>query len=142
MTQFWDRWMRSGSRSGQTMIEFMLSAALLLLLVFGIMEMALVVFTYNSISNAAREASRYAIAAGPNSPAPASTSQIQAFAMKCAPSLKLSASDVNVSWITDPNLSSRQDAKITVSHTYPVSVPFLPKVNLKLSSTSQMMASQ
>ena len=142
MTQFWDRWMRSGSRSGQTMIEFMLSAALLLALVFGIMEMALVVFTYNTMSNAAREAARYAIAAGPNSPKPASTSQIQAFAMNCAPSLKLSASDVSVNWITDPNLSSRQDAQITVSHTYPVSVPFLPKVNLKLSSTSQMMASQ
>jgi hypothetical protein len=124
------------------MIEFMLSAALLLTLVFGIMEMALVVFTYNTMSNAAREAARYAIAAGPNSPAPASKSQIQAFAMNCAPSLKLSASDVSVNWITDPNLSSRQDAQITVSHTYPVSVPFLPKVNLKLSSTSQMMASQ
>jgi Flp pilus assembly protein TadG len=134
--------MRSGSWSGQTMIEFMLSAALLLALVFGIMEMALVVFTYNTISNAAREATRYAIAAGPNSPAPASTSQIQAFAMSCAPSLKLSASDVDVRWIPDPNLSSRQDAIIKVSHTYPVSVPFLPKVNLTLTSTSQMMASQ
>jgi hypothetical protein len=142
MTQFRNRWMRSGPRSGQTMVEFMLSAALLLTLVFGIMEMALMVFNYNSISNAARETARYAIAAGPNSPSPASTSQIQAFAMKSAPSLKLTASDVNVSWITDPNLSSRQDAKITVSHTYPLSVPFLLKVNLKLTSTSQMMASQ
>ena len=142
MTKFRDRWMRSGSRSGQTMIEFMLSAAVLLSLVFGIMEMALVVFTYNTISNAAREAARYAIAAGPNSPAPASKPQIQAFAMSCAPSLKLSASDVDVRWIPDPNLSTRQDAIIKVSHTYPLSVPFLPKVNLTLTSTSQMMASQ
>jgi Flp pilus assembly protein TadG len=51
---------RSKSR-GQGLVEFALVLPLFLLLVFGIMDLGLAVFSYNSITNAAREGARLAI---------------------------------------------------------------------------------
>jgi Flp pilus assembly protein TadG len=142
MTCLRNRWAQSSAQSGQTAVEFAIISSAFLLLVFAIAEMALVLFSYNSISDVTQEAARYAIAAGPDSPIPATTAQIQAFTVNSVPNLKLSASNVSVSWVADPNLSTRQDVKITVSYIYSLSIPFLHSVNLHLSSTSQMMASQ
>lgn len=54
-----------GSRTrkvrGQSLVEFALVLPLFLLLVFGIMDLGLAVFSYNSITNAAREGARLAI---------------------------------------------------------------------------------
>ncbi len=51
--------MRSRSRSapehGQDLVEFALITPLLMLILLGIIEFSLIVFCYNSISNAARE---------------------------------------------------------------------------------------
>ena len=51
-----------GTRSlGQGLVEFALVLPLFLLLVFGILDLGLAVFSYNSITNAAREGARLAI---------------------------------------------------------------------------------
>lgn len=128
--------------TGQTITEFALGASVFLLVLFAIIEMAIVVFDYNSISYAAREATRYAAALGPNSPDPATTAQIQQVAIGAAPGVALTNSNIAVSWVADPNLSTRQDAKVTISYPTTVSIPFTSPVTLNLTSTSQMMASQ
>ena len=46
---------------GQSLVEFALVLPLFLLLVMGIMDLGLAVFSYNSITNAAREGARLAI---------------------------------------------------------------------------------
>jgi Flp pilus assembly protein TadG len=46
---------------GQGLVEFALVLPLFLLLVFGIMDLGLAVFSYNSVTNAAREGVRLAI---------------------------------------------------------------------------------
>lgn len=48
----------------QTMVEFAIVAPLLLLLIFGILEVGRMVFTYSSVVNASREAVRYGSATG------------------------------------------------------------------------------
>ena len=57
--------MSRGSRyrhdTGQEVVEFALVLPLLLLMIFGIMEFGIVVFTYDTIANAAREGARYGI---------------------------------------------------------------------------------
>ena len=45
----------------QNLVEFALTLPLLLLVFFGIMEFGLIVFSYNTIANAAREGTRYGI---------------------------------------------------------------------------------
>ncbi len=48
-------------QQGQDIIEFALALPLLLLLICGIMDFGIVIFSYNSIANAAREGARYAV---------------------------------------------------------------------------------
>lgn len=117
-------------------------ATAFLLFLTGVMFMAEAVMAYNSMSAAAEEAVRYAVAYGPNSPAPATTAQIQQIAINTASQIPLSNSNVNVSWSTDANLATRQDAKVIISYDYPLKIPFMSKITLHLTATSQMMASQ
>jgi hypothetical protein len=49
---------------GQALVEMALTFPLLLLLFFGLIEFSLVIFSYNTISNAAREGARTGIIAG------------------------------------------------------------------------------
>ena len=46
---------------GQTLVEAALTFPLLFLLFFGIIEFSLVIFSYNTISNAAREGARWGV---------------------------------------------------------------------------------
>src|SRR5512139_1149020 len=56
--------LKSAHPRGQAMVEFALALPLLLLLIFGILELGRLVFTYSSVVNASREAVRYGSATG------------------------------------------------------------------------------
>jgi len=114
----------------------------LLLLLSGVMMASEAVLAYNSMSSAAEEAVRYAVANGPNSPSPATNAQIQQVAINTAPEVPLTTSNVTVSWVTDSYISTRKDAKVIVSYSYPLKVPWMTTVTLHLTATSQMMASE
>lgn len=129
-------------------MEFAVSATALLLLMSAMMIMGEAVMAYNSMSSAAEEAVRYAVANGPNSPNPASQTTIEQVAVNVAPQLHLTATNGNTtgnvtsSWITDTHISTREDAKVVINYTYTLKIPFMSLATLHLSATSQMMASQ
>jgi len=52
---------------GATLVEMGLSAVVALMFLFGIIETSYMLYSYNYVSNAAREATRYAAVRGPNS---------------------------------------------------------------------------
>jgi Flp pilus assembly protein TadG len=120
-------------------MEFAIAATTLLLTIFAIMNVALAILGYNAISVAAREAVRYAIVHGRTS---ASISSVQAVAINAAPSLKLTTSNVTVTFPADTAVPSQLDAKVVVSYSYPLKIPFMSAVNLPLSATAQMPVSQ
>jgi Flp pilus assembly protein TadG len=126
----------------QAMVEFALVASVFLLLLFATMQLALAVLSYNSVSFAAREAARCAMVHGPSSPNPATTTQIQQIAINAAPSLNLSAGNVSVNWITDPNLPSKKDVQVQVTYTFQLQIPFANAVTPNIVGTSQMLVSQ
>lgn len=131
--------------SGTGAVEFALAATVFLLLTFSIVEMALLVYSYNTISHAARECVRYAIVHSPTGPNPSTPSQIQNITIGYAdlPSPnQLTASGVAVTWPADPRLPSRQDAQCKISLSYVLRIPFLPLVTLPLSATASMLVSQ
>ena len=130
------RWRGRGRWRGQAAVEFALAASVFLLLTFGIIETALVVYAYNTISNATRECVRYAIVHSS-----ASTSQIQQVTVNYARIAGLTSGNVSVSWPADPNLPSRNDAQCTISYNYNLDIPFLPPKTLTLASTSRMLVS-
>jgi Flp pilus assembly protein TadG len=128
--------------AGQTMVEFAMVASLFLLLLFGVMQMALTVYSYNTVCSAAREAVRYAIVHSPGSANSATATQIQQVAINEAVGLDPSQLAVTVSWPPDAKLPLQTDAQVKVSYQYQLKIPFLSPVTLTLASTSQMLVSQ
>ena len=131
--------------AGQGAVEFALAATVFLLLTFAIIEMAMVVYSYNTISHAARECVRYAIVHSPTGPSPATAAQIEAttvaYADLPAPN-QLTSSNVTISWPADPNMPSLHDAQCSISLNYSLGVPFLPRKTLTLTATARMLVSQ
>ena len=56
--------MKNRGESGQSLVEFALSILFVLLLIFGIIELTVFVYTYNVLADAAKEGVRYAIVHG------------------------------------------------------------------------------
>jgi Flp pilus assembly protein TadG len=125
----------TGYRRGQTMPELAIAATVLCILLFAIIEMGIVVYDYNMVCSAAREAVRYAIVH------PTDSSGIKNAAINSAPFLSTSNITVNTS-VTDPNSATNKDAQVTISYPYTLQIPLVPSISLTLSSTSQMMRSQ
>ena len=128
--------------AGQTFAEFALTAAVFLLLMFAVMEMAMAVFAYTTICEAAREAARYAIAHSSTSANPATNAQIQQVAINAAPTLGLTTTNVSVNWPADSNLPSQKDVQITISYPYTLRVPLMSPITLTLAASSQSLVSQ
>lgn len=59
----------AGSR-GQAQVEFVLSILFVMLLIFGMFEVIMLLYTYNVLADAAKEGVRYAIVRGADSTAP------------------------------------------------------------------------
>jgi Flp pilus assembly protein TadG len=58
------RWTRLCSDAGATLVEFAVSASLVFIVLFGIIQSCLALYTYNYVSDAARVATRYASVRG------------------------------------------------------------------------------
>ena len=77
---------RARREAGGTLVEFALSATILLTLVFGVMAMCMALYIYHFVSDAAREGARYAMVRGSScstygkftSDCPLSTTAVQA----------------------------------------------------------------
>ena len=132
-------------QTGQGMVEFAMAASVFLMLTFAIIELAMVVYSYNSISHAARECVRYAILHSPTGPNPSTTSQIQnvtvQYAHVPAPN-QLVPGDITITFPADPNLLTQKDAQCNVSLNYTLRLPFLPSKTLPLTATARMLVSQ
>jgi len=115
------------------------------MLLFATMQGAEAVFTYNTICEASREAVRYAIVHGPNSPTPSASpyTDIKNVAIAAVPNLNLTVNNVTVSLVNDPKLGATQkDFQVTVTYNYALAIPFTRSGTWALTATSQMLVSQ
>ncbi len=139
----WKIWAR-----GDFLIEFAAVATALFVTIFGLMFIGDAVYRYNTLSNAAREAVRYAVVHSPTSPNPATTAQIQQVAINYAAGFALASNDITVTWPSDPNIkniankAAAYDAQVQITYTYTLRVPFMKATPLTLTSTSRMLVSQ
>jgi Flp pilus assembly protein TadG len=138
--------LRRGSR-GQTFAEFATVVLPMLLMVFGIISFAMTVYTYNFLSNAARDAVRYAIVHGSKSSSPADADDIQRFVRSEAKGLTASSISVTTCWNPQNscpgptgNNSPGKVVSVQVSYTVHPFYPFM-NVTLPLSSSAQMVIS-
>jgi Flp pilus assembly protein TadG len=152
--------------AGAGLVETALSASVLLLLVFGIFEISLALYSYHCIGEAAREGSRYAMVRGStscvNTPSQsgcnASVAQIQSYVKGIGFSGVDSGGSMNVfpSWLSSNGTASATWSdcttgicnvpgnlvKVQVTYQFPLRIPFWPGTSITLQSTSQMVIAQ
>ena len=132
---------RQGGQQGQSAVEFALVIVSLVLLLFGMLEMTMFIYTYAALTGAAKEGVRYAVvhgasaaspsgpAAGPSGPGPGDVvSRVKAYG---AASLhKLSDNNISVNYL-DGN-SNSPGSRVQVS----VSYPYQPLFGLRWASVT------
>jgi Flp pilus assembly protein TadG len=153
------------TQRGASMVEFAISASALLLIMFGILEFARVMYTYHTVSNAARLGSRWAMVRGANScngpidHCSASATDIQNYVLSVVPMVDASSTTlpncsqqglcVTASWSnsSDPSTDCSSGGSnavgnlvcVTVSYPFNFAIPFVSTNALTLSSTSKMV---
>ena len=148
---------------GSAVLETAMSMVLLLTFLFGIMETSLGLYTYHFISEASREATRYAIvrgfSAGPTCAAYTSAAcattqaQIRSYVQNInLPGIDPNQMTVTPTWSAYPTGASCSPSRscnnpgnlitVTVQYNFPLNVPFVPLHTYALSSTSAMIISQ
>ena len=124
--------------AGQTYADFVMMVLPAILLIFGIISFGMTVYTWSFLSNAARDAVRYAIVHGSKSSSPASADDIQTFVRNEAQGIKPSAISVSTTW--NPNNNPGSTVSVQVSYSFRPFYPF-NSVTLPLSSSAQMVIS-
>jgi Flp pilus assembly protein TadG len=151
--------------SGSAILETALSMAVLLSVIFGIMEVCLAAYTNHFINEAAREATRYAIVRGntftTDCTAPTlatctaqggnNTGDIATYVQNLHfPSIDPNKMTVNSTWLhSDGTACGTGDSckavgnnvQVTITYNFPLAVPFVPVNTWTLTSTSQMVIS-
>jgi hypothetical protein len=126
---------RERQEGGQDLIEYALIMPILLLLLFGIMDFGVTIFSYNTIANASREGARFGSVHCSSFRVACGADDAQVLA--AAKQLTLGLNQANLK-ITQPAPSG---GSITVQVDYKVDViPFLtgtPQINLRTVSTMQ-----
>jgi Flp pilus assembly protein TadG len=134
------------SAGGQASTEFALIAGVLMMLIFGVIDLAYAIYAYNTVCYTASTAIRYASLNGASSSSPATTTSVQTLVMSMADGLeaksKCPASGAralcaNTTW--NPNNTAGSTVKIVVTYNFQPFGPFLPTAVLALSSTQQMV---
>lgn len=144
-TRFFIGWSR-----GQTYAEFMMVVLPTLSVIFAIFSLAMTVYTWSFLSNAARDAVRYAIVHGSKSTSPASADDIQTYVRNEAKGINPSAITVTSCWNPQAspnqcpgptgNNAPGQVVSVNVAYSYHPFYPFA-SVTLPLSSSAQMVIS-
>lgn len=151
-----------GADDGSALIEYALVFMFLMSMLLGIMDFGRVLYSYHFLSNAARDATRWAAvngaacgAATPSNPTgdnscngvggmnngPASASDIQTYVSRITP-LGVDSANVTTTatWPGCGGLNSPGcPVQVTISYKFNFAVPFIRTTPLTLSSSSQMI---
>jgi len=105
---------RMHRRKGATMIEFSLVFLLLLFMMAGVFEVGRVIWTYNSLTHAAKQASRYAMVHGSKNPLGQNATTVETYAKEQA--IGIPAAQISVSVVTDPDNTPGSEVSVTLTH--------------------------
>jgi Flp pilus assembly protein TadG len=133
-------------------VEYGIVLALLLMMLFGLIDFGRALYAYHFVSEAAREGTRYAMVRGSacQSPGcPASPTDIQNYVKNVPAGIDAAQLTVTPTW--NPNGSANctgpQNApgcvvEVQVSYNFNFMLPFLPRSTVVMQSSSEMVISQ
>jgi Flp pilus assembly protein TadG len=146
--------------TGATLVEFALSVLILMAILFGIIETCFGLYACNYVSDAAREATRYAIVRGSSCTGMpdcgATQAQIQTYVSSLTyPGINTSNVTVTVTWLslnsTPPTAwtacagqcnAPGNAVQVQVTYPFALNIPSWKKSTVNLNSTSQAVISQ
>jgi Flp pilus assembly protein TadG len=128
---------RRGER-GSALLEGALSFTVFLMIVFGTIDFGRMVFAYNFVSYAAREATRYASVRGTTHAV--DSTAVTTFVTNEAVALDHSALTVTTTWSPDHKPGST--VQVQVQYSFQPVAPYIPAGPLTLTSTSKMLILQ
>ncbi|WP_348262312.1 pilus assembly protein [Telmatobacter sp. DSM 110680] len=142
---------------GSNIVEMAVVSSVLLAVLFGIVELSLAMYTYNYVSDAAREGTRYAMVRGSScsvlTNCGVTSAQIQTYVQSLGyPGMNAANTTVTTTWLspstTTPvtwtvcgsTCNAPGDAvQVKVTYSFKLSIPFVPNSTLNLHSTSLMV---
>ncbi|MGC2163716.1 MAG: TadE/TadG family type IV pilus assembly protein [Silvibacterium sp.] len=145
---------------GSALGEATVSLVIVLVLIFGVMELCLLLYTYHIVTDAAREGTRYAIVRGStwgtncstygSSACTATSADITSYVQNLAgvpTSVTVTPECANAIGGTFTTTLSNCNAQgnvvqVNVTYNFPFSVPFVPSTVFSATSTSEMVISQ
>ena len=137
---------------GQTLIEMAVSLPILFALIFCFMELCLAFYTYDMISESAREGAQYAMVrstncvtnnSGASVPCTATSTQVNTYVSHLGwPNIAGGTITPATTYIqVSPNAAGNipgNYVKVAVTYVFPIKMPFVPKNSITLTSSSQM----
>ncbi|MCU1328368.1 MAG: pilus assembly protein [Bryobacterales bacterium] len=138
---------RSHAESGQAAIEFGIVLMLVVVVLFGVIEVARVMLAYTALADAARAGTRYAIVHGSNSSSPSghnSSANVAAQVTGITGIAGLSGVTTTVSYPNNSGATGSGNAtgnrvRVTVSHVFVpvIGLNMFSPLNMTLTSTSE-----
>jgi Flp pilus assembly protein TadG len=128
------------SNTGQAMLEFAMTSVVFFLLVFGITNFSMAVYTFNQVSYAAREGTRYASVRGATAPSPVGADDVATFVKSEWAGENPDNLTVSTTWNPDNNPGSF--VIVDVQYTFNFVMPFMNLPQLSMESTSQLAITQ
>jgi Flp pilus assembly protein TadG len=133
---------RARTERGQSLVEFSLAAMIFMVVILGVVEVGRAVWSYNTLANATREGSRYAMVHGASASAhsgPAGNdAKVQAAVTKYASTLEPSDLTITSAW---PDGSNAVGSHVKVTATYRFDTLFSKLLGISpitMTSTSTM----
>ncbi len=144
---------------GATLVEFAVATSLLFMMLFGIIQCCLALYTYNYVSDAARVATRYSAVRGSSCTGMPDCgitgAQIQTY-LRSIPYPGINASNLSASaawlsassappttWTACANQCNAPGnaVQVTVTYAFSLNIPYWKNATVNMSSTSQMVIS-
>ena len=122
-------------QQGSTLVEAALVMLSFLLLVIGILDAGRLYFVYNSLSNAVREGTRYAMVHGGESYDPATEEQIKNVIVNAAAGVDGAQlfNQIQIDW--EDATEKSPGTYVTITATYTVDLVVVPDVSLSVHSS-------
>ena len=129
---------RRSDQRGNTLVEFTVASIVFFTIVFGLLDLALVVYDYDRVAFAAQEGARWAAVRGKSSTSPATADDVKTYVTTRAIGL---APTVTTTWSpTDKSVGSV--VTVQVSQPFTSHLPFVALTSMTLHSTAQMVVAR
>jgi Flp pilus assembly protein TadG len=125
------------SERGSELVEFALTSTLLMMVIFGIVNLGIVVWQYNMVANLAQEGARWASVRGAGSSSPASSSDVQTYVNTRSINMPVT---VTATW--SPNTSSGSTVTVQVSKSFNRFTAYVLPATITLTSTARMIVAR